>query len=207
MHGLINRSIECFVRDTYGDEQWARVAQDLGAPGFEPMLHYPDALTDTALASVSALLSKPLPVVLEDIGSYLVTVESLRRLLRFGGTDFVDFILSLSDLPGRSRMALPDLDLPRVWVEEWCPRHFRVTIAGSRGGWGAVMAGLLRAMADDYGALVLVAEPAQAPPDQVSTLAPDLRATPVETVEVEMLDSSFASGRRFDLARRGVQDG
>lgn len=30
MHGLINRSIQCFVQDTYGAELWADVAADAG---------------------------------------------------------------------------------------------------------------------------------------------------------------------------------
>ena len=48
MHGLMNRSIQCFLRDTYGAGCWRSVAQDIGigADGFEAMLLYDDALTD-----------------------------------------------------------------------------------------------------------------------------------------------------------------
>ena len=45
MHGLINRAIQCFLRDTYGADLWAQVAEasEIGVEGFEAMLDYPDA--------------------------------------------------------------------------------------------------------------------------------------------------------------------
>ena len=41
MHGLINRAIQCFVRDSYGQNRWIEVTQlaDLGFTDFEAMLH------------------------------------------------------------------------------------------------------------------------------------------------------------------------
>ena len=47
MHGLINRSLQCFVQDTYGHEMWAKVAQaaQLDSPDFESVLQYEDAIT------------------------------------------------------------------------------------------------------------------------------------------------------------------
>ena len=47
MHGLINRSFQCFLRDTYGVSLWATVAEAAGLPaeGFEAMMNYDDGLT------------------------------------------------------------------------------------------------------------------------------------------------------------------
>ncbi|MFB2531195.1 heme NO-binding domain-containing protein [Paracoccus sp. p4-l81] len=192
MHGLINRSIELFLTETYGAPLWDRVAQRFGIRGFEPMLQYDDALTLDLIDGAAAALNKPRAMVLEDLGGFLVGLEPLRRLLRFGGTDFVDFLMSLDDLQGRSRMALPDLGLPRLTVEETAPGTFAVLVDSAQAGWGAVLAGLLRAMADDYGALVLVADPVT-----LSTSDESMS----ETVEVVMADSRHSLGRRFDLSQ------
>ena len=51
MHGLINRSIQCFLRDTYGAGAWAQVVRGagLGFDSFEAMLTYDPVLTDAVL--------------------------------------------------------------------------------------------------------------------------------------------------------------
>lgn len=192
MHGLINRSIERFLTETYGAPVWRRVADRVGLPGFEAMLSYDDHVTDALLAAAVDVLNKPLPVVLDDLGGFLPRIEPLRRLLRFGGDDFVDFLFSLTELQGRARMAVPDIDLPSFAVEEARAGSFRVTVTAAHSGWAHVLAGLLRAMADDYGALVLVEE--VAPKDGDGG----------EDVEVLMLDPRYAAGRGFDLALREV---
>ena len=48
MHGLVNRSLQCFLRDTYGAPLWDRLAEGVGVgpQGFEAMLVYDDGLTD-----------------------------------------------------------------------------------------------------------------------------------------------------------------
>ena len=93
MHGLINRSIQCFLRDTYGAQVWSDVAiaARLGFDSFEAMLSYESDLTEAVLTAACTHLDKRRDVLLEDLGTYLVShpnVEALRRLLRFGGTTF-----------------------------------------------------------------------------------------------------------------------
>lgn len=189
MHGLVNRSVQCFLRDTYGAEFWLAVAAEAGvAPeGFEALMQYDDPLTDAVVGAAARALGKPREALLEDIGIYLVTLEPLRRLLRFGGATYEDFLHSLDELPGRARLAVPDLDLPDLRLEPAGPGRFRLDCAGPRPGFGAVFAGILRAMADDYGALALI--------DAGGA------AGGVETVGIELLDTAFAIGRGFDLAR------
>ena len=101
---------------TYGPSLWSRVAQDIGIgpEGFEAMLRYDDTLTEDLIRAAMAALDKPRAVVLEDIGAYLATVEPVRRLLRFSGTDYWEFLFSLEELQGRGRMALPDLEFPEL---------------------------------------------------------------------------------------------
>ncbi len=193
MHGLVNRSIQVFLRDTYGAALWTDVAQTagLGFDNFEAMLSYDDRLTDAVIGAAARLLDRPREAVLEDLGTFLVShpnLESLRRLLRFGGVTFVDFLHSLDDLPGRGRLALADLDLPLLELQGEATDRFTLACRAPLPGIGHVIVGLLRAMADDYGALVLLEH-------EGSGLAG-------EVVSIHLLESQFAAGRRFDLAVR-----
>jgi len=197
MHGLINRSIQCFLRDTYGPDIWALVATEarLGFDSFEAMLSYDTALTEAVIVAATRVLDRPRDTVLEDFGTYLVShpnLEPLRRLLRFGGMTFEEFLHSLEDLPERGRLAVPDLDLPMLVLAERGGEEFTLTCSFPLAGVGHVMTGLLRAMADDYGALVLIdtCGPEGGPQDAA------------EVVSVHLLERGFAKGRRFDLADR-----
>jgi Haem-NO-binding len=193
MHGLINRSLQCFLRDSYGPPVWAAIAREagLGFDSFEAMLTYDAALTDAVIDAAARQLDRPRETVLEDLGTYLVShpnVEALRRLLRFGGVNFVDFLHSLEDLPGRGRMAVPDLDLPNLALLDHGEDQFSLTCRAPVQGGGHVMLGLLRAMADDYGALVML---------EHQGLKGD-----AEVISIHILEQSFAAGRRFDLAAK-----
>lgn len=188
MHGLINKSVQAFLRDHYGADVWHRVADraGVGREGFEAMLHYDDALTESLLSAAQAELDEPRAALLEDIGAWLAMTEPLRRLLRFGGSDYWDFLYSLDDLQGRGLMALPDLDLPDLNLQSDARGHFTLRVKGAMPGWGAVLAGVLRAMADDYGALVVI-EP----------LEPLGGA---ERSRVLLLEAAYCEGRPFDLS-------
>ena len=231
MHGLINRSIQCFLRDTFGVPAWRSIAAAAGVSpeGFEPMLHYDDAITRRLLDSAAAHLDRPRESLLEDLGTYLVSHpnrEGLRRLLRFGGVSFDDFLYSLDDLPGRSRLAVPDLALPQLELHEQGAGRFTLSCHGPHREFAAVMVGVLRAMADDYGALAVL-ELADRPEVAGATGAGtggagtgaaetvgggsgdggsgDTEPNGAEpngaaTIVIELHDQGFSKGRRFELA-------
>ena len=193
MHGLVNRAIQGFLRDAYGEGIWLAVARQIPvAPsGFEAMLHYDDSHTRKMLDAAASALARAPETILEDVGTWLVSSESgqpLRRLLRFGGVTFTEFLHSLEELPDRGRLALPDLELPSLDLAEVQPGVHDLTCRGVP-GCGHMLAGVLRAMADDYGALVYL--------DQVGD------AEQGEVVRIQILATDFAQGRRFDLAGDG----
>jgi hypothetical protein len=194
MHGLINRSIQFFLRDTWGAALWSDVARDanLGFDGFEAMTTYDPSLTDAVIIAASRRLDRPRDSLLEDLGTYLVSHPdrgSLRRLLRFGGVSFADFLHSLEDLPERAHLALPDLDLPALTLMDDGSGHFILSLKAILPGVGYVVIGLLRAMADDYGALVVLSHGGTDPDGG-------------ERVSIHLLEANFAEGRRFELGLR-----
>jgi hypothetical protein len=199
MHGLINRSIQWFIVKTYGHPLWEQVAHRarIGPEGFEPMLHYDDNVTHALVTSAARVLDRPQEVFLEDLGAFLASIEPLRRLLRFGGAGFADFLMSLDEVQSRGQMALPDLELPELILDTQRDGLFAFRVKAPVSGWGAVVCGLVRAMADDYGALALIE-------------VEGMRGTQVngqactEYVSVELLDESFVEGRSFELAQPGA---
>ena len=195
MHGLVNRAIQCFVRDSYGSEKWLEVTRraELEFIEFEAMLTYEKQLTPEVLAATAHVLDRTQDEVMEDIGTYLVShpsVESLRRLLRFGGVTFVEFLHSLDDLPDRARLAVSDLHLPRLELRDHNAMNFSLVCEAPVPGFGYFMIGILRAMADDYGALALL--------DHCGSGAG------IETISITLVETEFAEGRSFDLGARGL---
>lgn len=191
MHGLIFRSFETFVINVYGAELWTRAMDrlDPGFDSFEPLFHYEAALALQLKEVCAEALDKPVDMLLEDFGTYLVAdaqSERVRRLLRFGGVDYEDFLRSLEDLPGRARLAVSDLDLPEIELIEEGEGRYDVFTSAQEGWFGHVLTGVLRALADDYGALVFIEHMG--------------REVGREKISVQLLEAAFAQGRAFDLA-------
>jgi len=190
MHGLINKAIQAFVCSTYGASRWRDVTDsaELGFSEFEAMLIYTDEQSQSLLTAMEQVLERPLPEMLEDMGTFLVAnpqVESLRRLLRFGGVNYVEFLHSLDDLPDRVRLAVSDLRLPALELIETAPGQFQLLCQSGMPGYASVMMGVLRAMADDYGDLVIL--------EHSGT------QEGAEVISVTLVETDFAEGRTFDL--------
>ncbi|TDT76936.1 heme-NO-binding protein [Litoreibacter halocynthiae] len=193
MYGLVHRALQCFSQDTYGDVVWNKVVAEAGVQvhEYEAMLFYPDHHLDDVLLALSNHLDKTPAQVSEDVGAYLVThqrMEAVRRLLRFGGATFEEFVLSLDELHDRVKLALPELDLPELEVEAHSGSSFSVLVKSEHHRFGAVLLGILRAMADDFGTLVMLdlGRSTQGSDD-------------VERATIELFETDFATGRGFGL--------
>jgi hypothetical protein len=192
MHGLINRALQRFAEDSFGAVPWSAALAEAapGLLGFEAMLVYEDAVTDRAVEALARVTGTPAAMLLEDFGTYLVchpNAGPVRRLLRFGGESFADFLHSLDDLPDRVRLAVPDLVLPSLRLTEHGPTRYTLAAGPGMPGLGPVLAGVLRAMADDYGALAVV-EPMPGDAGGGARLS------------IAVAEAAFAEGRGFDLA-------
>ncbi len=187
MDALMLRFLQGYVRDTFGAALWHAICQrgGLSIETFEPMLRYPPGLADATAGHAAAVLGRPVESIWEDMGTYLVTSsghEGVRRLLRFGGVGFADFLHSLEELPGRARLAMPDLDMPEIHLTECAADRFVLECRSPLGGTLRVLTGMLTAMADDYGTLCLI--------DPVGE----------DRISIRILDQDHAVARRFDLA-------
>jgi len=193
VHGLINRSIQNFVTIGYGQARWMQVVEvaNLDFSEFEAMLLYDDALTPRVLDAVVQVLELPLEQVMEDIGTFLVAhpkSEAVRRLLRFGGVSFQDFLYSLDDLPARARLAVPDLNLPKLELRSHAEGQFTLMCDTPIAGFGHLLMGVLRVIADDYGALALL--------EHTGTTRQG------EGLSITLIEAEYAEGRSFDLGAR-----
>ena len=198
MHGLINWSIQCFVRDTYGHAVWERTVVQAGLDftNFEALMTYADDLTVQVIDAACVEIAKPQNAFLEDLGTYLCThpkLEAVRRLLRFGGDAFPDFLCSLDDLADRAQLALPELEMPQLDLRTTSPGNVAIRCISKYRFFGPVMVGVLRAMADDFGMLVL--------------LEYQGRNETEDLISVEMLQAGFSEGREFTLTKSGAHDG
>jgi hypothetical protein len=188
MDALLLRSLQGYVRDTFGAPIWQAVCRRAAVTTetFEPMLRYDPGTADRVAQCAADVLGRPVETIWEDMGTYLVTNpghEGVRRLLRFGGASFADFLMSLEEMPGRARLALPDLRIPEMTLAELGPDRFEIRCLSRIRGLSRVLVGMLTAMADDYGTLCMI------------ETVDDSR------ISLRILDSMHAEGRRFDLAR------
>jgi hypothetical protein len=187
MDALMLRFLQGYVRDTFGPPVWQAICRHAGlaVETFEPMLRYEPGMADRVASHAAAVLGRSVDAIWEDMGTYLVTSpgqEGVRRLLRFGGVGFADFLQSLDEMPGRARLAMPDLDLPEILLEEIAPDWFVLQCASHLHGTLRVLVGMLTAMADDYGTLCLI------------------EAEGADRIAIRILDSAHAAARPFDLA-------
>jgi hypothetical protein len=191
---MICKPFEAFLRDRYGDVAWSRICAAAGHAGltFESMRRYPDAVLMLLVSSAAHDLSQPASALLEDVGTWLCTkpeLRALRRLIRFSGPDFETLVRALDDLHPRARLAVPDLNLPRCTVRADGPNRYDIAVCWSHPGAAAVMVGMLRAMADEYGALALI--------DRGESIERDDGWA--ETLSVTLVDLDFAAPRDFRI--------
>lgn len=161
MHGMINRGLQCYICDVHGTDLWEDVCDRSKLPfyNFETMLSYDDATTESVLASFQKLVNRSREEILEDFGTYIVSDTSfsaVRRLLKFGGETYSEFLESLNFVHDRAQIAVPNLDIPQIEAISHTSSKFILYAWFKQKGFGTTLLGLLRALADDYGSLVMI---------------------------------------------------
>ena len=161
MHGLVNRALRDFAHAQGGAAAWERVMSVIDIPPEDFGLF---RVTDTGntsalIRTIAVEMDRPLADFCEDWGHWIVAAPehaTIRRLLRFSGRSFIDFVHSIEDLPDRAQLAVPGLKLPPLDVRDHGRGHFTIEVGTRIPGTDHALLGILRAMADDYSALVLM---------------------------------------------------
>ena len=161
MLGIINKALQSYVCDILGADDWYALcaATPLSADQYEPMLVYPDEETEVLIEAICLASGRTRDDMLEDFGNYVVSQHSspaVRKLLRLGGETFVDFLYSLEQLHTRGAVLVPDLDLPNLRLEVAGDNQYILHCTEHKPGFGAVLQGILYAMASSYEALIVV---------------------------------------------------
>lgn len=167
MHDLVSRTVEKFLA---GESVPLQAGAGILPPG--------QMLRDAALH-----LNKPVDELVEDLGAWLVRQDEIWRLLRFCGRDFLDFLLRLEELPERARLITDDLKVPEISLSRSEDGLLWVTLSDGPPAWTALLGGLLRAMADDYGTLCVI-------------------SAREEGLCIDVSDSAFAAARTFHLSSK-----
>ena len=123
------------------------------------MVYYEDDVSKRLLETLSVVLDLAKEDILEDLGTYIVTDEQLggiRRLLKFGGETYVDFLMSLDDFSARLKIAMPFLQVPTLTLDQRSDDVYSVHYEYTFSGYGSGLLGRLRGKGDDLGGLVNV---------------------------------------------------
>lgn len=191
MHGLMITAVRRFVLTAYGKGVWGRLCAEVGvsADRFQPIFPCEPAVLERMMKGLEAELKAPRSVIMDDLGTSVVTEwQAVRRLLRFGGDTFMDFLYSLEDLPDRARLAMPELTVPDLSLQDAPGTGLELAITAPVKDLGFALSGLLRAMADDYGTLV--------------TIDHKGRRDGVEYLFLTVHDTAFMPGNKFVLSQQ-----
>lgn len=189
MQGLELHALQSFLRSSYGQTSYKVIERNTvnSRLSNDPLRSHEDLMIRHLIESASRYLGQAEDSLLEDFGTWLIAApegEPLRRLLRFGGETFLDFLYSLEELPTRIALALPELVLPQFEVKSLGDNSW-VLYSHMLPPYLHVTTGLLRAMADDYGALVVLT------PHSTLTTA---------SLHIKLITACHAQARDFSLA-------
>jgi len=186
MNRLIDHTLRAFLSSTYGDGLVRFVSVETDVLKMDAEMSVVQFAT-AGLNRAAAHLSKPASEMFEDLGAWITRLEPIRRLLRFSGRDFQDFLLRLEELPGRAVLELPALRVPPLLVEAE-DHSVWLIMADPEPSWQHFLMGMIRSMADDYGALCVLSVEGSG-------------------IRVDICDNQFAEGRRFSLQETMVVGG
>ncbi len=189
MHGMVHKGIGVFATDYFGSDAWDGLRRELGIdidPASATQLN--DLVATQILFNLADRSGRSKRDVMEDYGTFLMTSDvtsGIRRLMRFGGSDFLEYIDSLEDLPGRVRLAIDDFILPPLTVIQSSESTYKVWVETKLGAFTFVLIGMFRAMADDYGVL--------------SEIKHEERRDTGDMISIKIFDVGFDAGRDFSL--------
>ena len=118
MKGVLLKITQDFVRQTYGDEVYGRLQEEIGSPVFLPTQSYPDA----AFMQMAEVVARAAGVKVRDVFLALgrFTVGQFHKLYRryFKNESLKDFYLRMNDLHAQLTKAMPGIKPPKFTYED-----------------------------------------------------------------------------------------
>lgn len=183
MYGLVNRSIEGLITRDFGEDRWqaVRARAGLGAEPFVAMRAYDDSVTYALVGAASEELGLPAATLLEAFGEYWtvhVAHASYGDMLRHYGDTVAEFVGNLDAMHVQVATSMPELVPPSFQVDEGEDGVLVVEYRSKRAGLAPMVAGLLRGVAQIYGASYTVSLVRSRESDDEADIF-EMRPTPV----------------------------
>lgn len=151
MYGIINQSIQALIMDSFGAKAWQRTAELAGLPDVEflTMRNYDDSQTNRIVAAAVDVLGLPPETLLESFGRYWITTaeRGYGDLLRFTGSNFLEFCQNLDAMHARLKISFPELRPPSFRCRQEADGTILIHYRSERPGLGPIVTGMLHGIA------------------------------------------------------------
>jgi hypothetical protein len=158
MYGMVNQAVKSLVVEQHGDDTWAAIRDQAGAPDtFAVMQPYEDDITYNLVGAASSVLGEPAEAVLFAFGEYWVrniAVVHYETLMSSTGTNFVDFVRNLDHMHQRIRVTFPDYRPPSFRVIQVDDHTIQVDYYSERDGLLPFVEGLFTGLGAHFGVSV-----------------------------------------------------
>lgn len=151
MYGVINKAIEEFVNENYGEQSWLRIkaASGIDIDFFVSNEPYDDSVTYDLAVACAEELKLTVPDVLFAFGEYWVLNTSMRKyaaMMESGGKDLFDFISNLPSFHNRVSLIYPNLTPPEFNVTDAGEGKLKLHYYSKREGLESFVRGLLHGL-------------------------------------------------------------
>jgi Haem-NO-binding len=157
MYGLVNQGLEDYIRQQFGDANWAAILARAGIDldMFVALQSYPDDLTVRLIGAGSDLLGITPESLLEGFGEHwiLYTAQAgYGDMLAMFGSTLQEFLFNLDNLHSHVTLSFPALRPPSFAVEPAdSDDEIQVHYRSSRHGLAPFVVGLLRGLGKRFG--------------------------------------------------------
>lgn len=148
MYGLINKAVQGYLVQAYGQDQWDQIAETAGIypGGFISLETYPDEITYSLVTRASAILSIPSERLLEKLGEYwieYVAEEGYGEYFVCYDQDMVRFLQELNAMHERMMLIHPQMLIPKFQIQKISAGNYALHYFSTRQGLAPFVKGLL----------------------------------------------------------------
>jgi Haem-NO-binding len=161
MYGLVNKAFEQFVRQSYGDDRWAKIRKisNLEVEIFLNMRPYPDQISYELVRAMSQELELPADQVLRMVGRYWLqytAAEGYGDLLILSGNTFEEVLFGLNQLHTRIQLIYHRLQPPSFEVSDVTEDGMLLHYRSKRPGLAWFVVGLIEGLGSRFNTQIQV---------------------------------------------------